>query len=76
MSVSRDVGREGGLIRPRSLEGPIHNRRYAPILCPELPAPFGELRTYPGVDHFDIYDDPEHEAVVADETAFLRSHLF
>ena len=38
-------------------------------------APFGELRAYPGVDHFDIYDGPEHEAVVADEVAFLRRHL-
>ncbi len=38
-------------------------------------APLGELRTYRGVDHFDIYDGPEHEAVVADEVAFLRRHL-
>jgi pimeloyl-ACP methyl ester carboxylesterase len=38
-------------------------------------APQGELRTYPGVDHFDIYDGPQHEAVVADEIAFLRRHL-
>ena len=38
-------------------------------------APFGELRTYPGVDHFDIYDGPEHEAVVGDQLEFLRRHL-
>jgi alpha-beta hydrolase superfamily lysophospholipase len=38
-------------------------------------APLGELRTYPDVDHFDIYDGPEFEAVVADELAFLRRHL-
>ena len=38
-------------------------------------APLGELRTYPGVDHFDIYDGRQHEAVVADELAFLRRHL-
>jgi uncharacterized protein len=38
-------------------------------------APHGELRTYPGVDHFDIYDGPTHEAVVTDEIAFLRRHL-
>jgi pimeloyl-ACP methyl ester carboxylesterase len=38
-------------------------------------APYGELRTYPGVDHFDIYDGPEHEAVLADEVAFLRRAL-
>ncbi|HEY5941868.1 MAG TPA: alpha/beta fold hydrolase [Solirubrobacterales bacterium] len=38
-------------------------------------APFGELRTYPGVDHFDIYEGPVHEAVVADQIEFLRRHL-
>ena len=38
-------------------------------------APLGELRTYPGVDHFDIYDGPEHEALVTDEIEFLRRHL-
>ncbi len=38
-------------------------------------APQGELRTYPGVDHFDIYDGPQHEAVLADQLAFLCRHL-
>jgi len=38
-------------------------------------APMGELRTYPGVDHFDIYDGAVHEAVVADQVEFLRRHL-
>ena len=38
-------------------------------------APHGELRTYAGVDHFDIYDGPEHETVVADEVDFLVRHL-
>ncbi len=38
-------------------------------------APKGELRTYPDVDHFDIYDGPEHDAVVADEVEFLGRHL-
>jgi pimeloyl-ACP methyl ester carboxylesterase len=38
-------------------------------------APLGELRTYAGVNHFDIYDGAPFEAVVADETAFLRRHL-
>jgi hypothetical protein len=33
------------------------------------------VRTYPGVAHFDIYDGPELEAIVADEVAFLRRHL-
>lgn len=38
-------------------------------------APHGELRIYPDVDHFDIYDGPEHEAVVADEIEFLKQHV-
>jgi uncharacterized protein len=38
-------------------------------------APLGELRTYPGVDHFDIYDGPFHETIVTDQIAFLRRHL-
>jgi alpha-beta hydrolase superfamily lysophospholipase len=38
-------------------------------------APMGELRIYTGVDHFDIYDGPQHERVVADELDFLRRHL-
>jgi alpha-beta hydrolase superfamily lysophospholipase len=38
-------------------------------------APLGELRRYPGVDHFDIYDGPQHEAVLADQIEFLRRHL-
>jgi dienelactone hydrolase len=38
-------------------------------------APKGELRIYPGTDHFDIYDGPSHEAVVADEVEFLTRHL-
>jgi pimeloyl-ACP methyl ester carboxylesterase len=46
-----------------------------PAIAAARRAPHGELRTYPGVDHFDIYDGPEHEAVVADEVEFLRRHL-
>ena len=46
-----------------------------PAIAAARRAPLGELRVYPGVDHFDIYDGPEHEAVVADELAFLRRHL-
>jgi alpha-beta hydrolase superfamily lysophospholipase len=38
-------------------------------------APKGELRIYPGIDHFDIYDGAAHEAVVADEVEFLNRHL-
>jgi pimeloyl-ACP methyl ester carboxylesterase len=47
-----------------------------PAIAAARRAPQGELRTYPGVDHFDIYDGAEHEAVVADEIEFLRRHLF
>lgn len=49
--------------------------RPGPAIAAARRAPQGELRTYPGVDHFDIYDGPPHEAVVADEIAFLRRHL-
>jgi alpha-beta hydrolase superfamily lysophospholipase len=49
--------------------------RPGPAIAAAQRAPFGELRTYPGVDHFDIYDGPEHEAVVADQLVFLRRHL-
>jgi pimeloyl-ACP methyl ester carboxylesterase len=46
-----------------------------PAIAAARRAPKGELKTYPGVDHFDVYDGPEHEAVVADEIDFLRRHL-
>jgi alpha-beta hydrolase superfamily lysophospholipase len=49
--------------------------RPGPAIAAANRAPLGELRTYPGVDHFDIYDGPEFEAVVTDEVAFLRRHL-
>jgi alpha-beta hydrolase superfamily lysophospholipase len=49
--------------------------RPGPAIAAARRAPRGELRTYPGVDHFDIYDGPRHEAVVADELEFLRRHL-
>jgi pimeloyl-ACP methyl ester carboxylesterase len=49
--------------------------RPGPAIAAARRAPLGELRTYPGVDHFDIYDGQEHEAVVADEIEFLRRHL-
>ena len=47
----------------------------APAIAAAERAPRGEVRTYAGVGHFDIYDGPEHEAVVADEVEFLRRHL-
>lgn len=46
-----------------------------PIIDAGRRAPKGEVRIYPGVDHFDIYDGPAHEAVVADELEFLTRHL-
>jgi alpha-beta hydrolase superfamily lysophospholipase len=46
-----------------------------PAIAAAKRAPLGELRTYPGVDHFDIYDGPQHEAVVSDQLDFLRRHL-
>ena len=49
--------------------------RPGPAIEAARKAPRGELRTYPGVDHFDIYDGPEHEAVVADQLAFLAEHV-
>jgi alpha-beta hydrolase superfamily lysophospholipase len=49
--------------------------RPAPAIAAARRAPHGELRTYPGVDHFDIYDGPAHEAFVTDQLAFLRRHL-
>jgi uncharacterized protein len=49
--------------------------RPGPAIAAARRAPLGELRLYPGVDHFDVYDGPEHEALVADQLAFLRRHL-
>jgi alpha-beta hydrolase superfamily lysophospholipase len=49
--------------------------RPGPAIAAAHRAPLGELRTYPGVDHFDIYDAPAHEALVADQLDFLRRHL-
>jgi alpha-beta hydrolase superfamily lysophospholipase len=49
--------------------------RPGPAIAAARRAPFAELRTYSGVDHFDIYEGPEFEAVVADEADFLRRHL-
>jgi uncharacterized protein len=46
-----------------------------PAIAAARRAPLGELRTYPGVDHFDVYDGPEHETLVADQIAFLYRHL-
>lgn len=49
--------------------------RPGPAVAAARRAPRGELRTYPGVDHFDVYDGPAHEALVADQIEFLQRHL-
>jgi alpha-beta hydrolase superfamily lysophospholipase len=49
--------------------------RPGPAIAAARRAPLGELRTYPGVGHFDVYDGAPHDAIVADEVAFLRRHL-
>ena len=49
--------------------------RPGPAIAAARRAPLGELRTYPGVGHFDVYDGPQHEALVADQLDFLRRHL-
>jgi alpha-beta hydrolase superfamily lysophospholipase len=46
-----------------------------PAIAAARRAPLGELRTYAGVDHFDVYDGPHHEALVADQLEFLSRHL-
>jgi uncharacterized protein len=46
-----------------------------PAIAAARRAPQGELRTYPGVDHFDIYDGPAHETLVTDQLDFLNRHL-
>ncbi|HEX5610612.1 MAG TPA: alpha/beta hydrolase [Solirubrobacterales bacterium] len=46
-----------------------------PAIAAARRAPQGELRVYPGVDHFDVYDGPEHEAIVADQVEFLTRVL-
>jgi len=49
--------------------------RPGPAIAAARRAPWGELRTYAGVDHFDVYDGATHEALVADQIEFLRRHL-
>jgi alpha-beta hydrolase superfamily lysophospholipase len=49
--------------------------RPGPAIAAARRAPRGELRTYPGVDHFDIYDGPAHEAVLTDQLDFLHRHV-
>ncbi|MBJ7473367.1 MAG: alpha/beta fold hydrolase, partial [Solirubrobacteraceae bacterium] len=49
--------------------------RPGPAIRAARRAPLGELRTYPGVDHFDIYEGPVHDALVADQLDFLSRHL-
>jgi len=46
-----------------------------PAIAAARRAPLGELRTYPGVDHFDIYDGTAHQELIVDQLEFLRRHL-
>jgi len=46
-----------------------------PAIAAANRAPLGELHTYPGVDHFDIYDGPHHERLIADQLDFIGRHL-
>ncbi len=46
-----------------------------PAIAAARRAPLGELRTYPGVDHFDIYDGATHQELIEDQLEFLRRHL-
>lgn len=77
----------GQPFRPARLAGALHCpwlvcvgkadriARPGPAIRAARRAPRGELRLYTGVDHFDIYDGPEFEAVIADELDFLQRHL-
>jgi pimeloyl-ACP methyl ester carboxylesterase len=49
--------------------------RPGPAITAARRAPNSELRVYPGVDHFDIYDGPQNEAVIADQLEFLQRHV-
>jgi fermentation-respiration switch protein FrsA (DUF1100 family) len=46
-----------------------------PAIAAARRAPRGELRTYAGVDHFDIYDGAAHQELIVDQLEFLRRHL-
>jgi pimeloyl-ACP methyl ester carboxylesterase len=46
-----------------------------PAIAAARRAPLGELCVYPGVDHFDVYDGAQHEAILVDQIDFLRRHL-
>jgi alpha-beta hydrolase superfamily lysophospholipase len=46
-----------------------------PAIAAARSAPQGELRVYPGVDHFDNYEGPAHEALLADQIEFLGRQL-
>ena len=69
-------GESGCRERRRPLERPL-GAVQEPVDVVELLHVVGVVgvRLQPGVDHFDIYDGPPHEAVVADEIEFLSRHL-
>src|SRR5271165_962801 len=64
----------------RAYSAPPHREqpgteRPATAIAAARRAPLGELRLYPGVDHFDIYDGPEQVVVVADQLTFRERHV-
>ena len=46
-----------------------------PAIAAARRSPHGELRTYAGLDHFDVYAGRGHELLVADQLEFLTRHL-
>jgi fermentation-respiration switch protein FrsA (DUF1100 family) len=47
----------------------------APAIAAAGRAPSGELQTYAGLKHFDVYRGDAYETVVADQLDFLNRHL-
>ncbi len=60
---------------PIGVIDPEDTGAYSQAAHVSAPEPLGELRTYPGVDHFDVYDGEQHEALLADQIDFLSRHL-
>ena len=53
-----------------------HDLEASPVFAVELAerAPRGEVRRYPA-GHFDVYVEPLRSLLIADQIAFLRTHL-
>jgi fermentation-respiration switch protein FrsA (DUF1100 family) len=50
--------------------------RNRPAVRASRQAARGELRRYPGLDHFDVYWDSGFETVIEDQIEFLKRHHF